>query len=160
MSHFGDSEFPGSDPLHQGSEDSDMANVPRSMRGTSVHPGAEHMMMLDTLRQKSSGSIPVASASASGDTTKGDKPEMNFDDAQDTEGDVDDGDKKRQVQANRPEPERRPDLVDETTVVAAVGYPEKVLADADSDRSGPDSLQPETVAEPATARKAGGMTTK
>ncbi|MCC7197204.1 hypothetical protein IT413_03350 [Candidatus Peregrinibacteria bacterium] len=123
------------------------------------------MMMLDTLRQKSSGSIPVASASASGDTTKGDKPEMNFDDAQDTEGDVDDGDKKRRGQANRPAPERerritRPDITDETTIVATVGYHEKVLAEADSDRTGPDSLQPETVAEPATARRAGGMTTK
>ncbi len=121
-----------------------MANVPRSARGTSINPGAEHMMKLDVLRQKSSSSIPAASASE--DTTKGSKPEMNFDDAQgDNEGDIDDGDKKRRIV--------RPDIADETTIVASVGYHEKVLAAADPDRTACRNCPPDRDGRSAHSRR-------
>ena len=135
-----------------------MVGGPRSTRGTLVHPGAEHMMRLSDLQQKSSGGGPVA-APASRPTSgrNAETPPRNNPNgvSQGADGGVDGGDNKRGRRITKP------DISDEPTVVGPVGYHSKVLAEAplDDEEPAPMTEAPSTRVEPATARKAGAKNT-
>lgn len=153
MSHFGDNEFLGSDPSHQGSEDKIMfRNGAPSDRGTVRNPIAEQRILEWQARNQGSDTsgAPVPPSRTSPPVSRpaatAKPPQMNFGDGDgDQEGDIDDGHHK----AKRKAP---PEIHDEDTRAMPPGYHNSFM-EAPPDEAGSQTESAEPVEAPVTIRK-------
>lgn len=125
-----------------------------SSRGTVVNPAAERKILLHQVQNPSpsQGAVPPSSRTSqpvSRPAATAKPPQMNFgdgDQVRDEEGDVDDGDHKAKRNAT-------PEIHDEDTKAMPPGYHNLFMEAPLDEAHGPDTVLPETIAEPATIRK-------
>lgn len=126
-----------------------------SDRGTVRNPIAEKRILEWQARNKGAGTsgAPVPPSRTSPPVSRpaatAKPPQMNFgdgDQVRDEEGDVDDGDHKAKRNAT-------PEIHDEPTQAMPEGYHNLFMEAPVDEASGPETVLPETIAEPATIRK-------